>query len=111
VPNVPPPSKTVLDAQSDQAMAVARDLRGGLLAQAGGGDRLLTYGIGLAVILREQFPGNRDLGRIVLAVARSLRALGRAAEAGGAPLGPREIMAVAALAAEQLDREEARDDG
>jgi hypothetical protein len=61
----------------------------------------------MADILREQFPGERALGRITLAVTGALESIRAAAEGRGAPMAPLEVAAVASLAAERLDREEA----
>jgi hypothetical protein len=101
------PSKTSLDAHADQHLAAARDLRAELAEACGGDDLLLTLGDALAVILREQFPGVRKLGRITLAVAVSLESIRAAGESGDRPVSRLELSAVAVLAAERLEREEA----
>ena len=99
----PPPSKTHMDACADQHLAAARELRAAL----GDGDRLVSLADGLAVILREQFPSQRQLGRIALAVASAMESIHSAAQGRGRPLSRLELVAVAALAAEALEREEA----
>jgi hypothetical protein len=100
-----PPSKVSLDASADQQLAEMREMRAKLEALGPIGDELLFLGESMALLLREQFPAERSLGRITLAVAQSLQALESAAQSKGYPLGSIELTAIAQLAAEQLDRE------
>lgn len=99
------PSKTALDAYTDQALASARDLRAELPEIGPAGDQLLILGDTMACVLREQFPAATDLGRVTLAVASSLAAVETAAALRGYVLSRLELSAVANLAAEQLERE------
>lgn len=98
------PSKTHLDAHADQTLAAVRDMREDLSGMGGAG-HLLSLSDGLAVVLREQFPGVAELGRITLAVAGALESIENAGRAMGCPLSRLELSAIAALAAEQLERE------
>jgi len=102
------PSKTYLDAEADQSLAAVRDMRAELAALCGEGDRLFVLADSLAALLREQFPHDAALGRITLAVAGGLEAIRSATESRGVPLERPELAAVAALAAERLDRGESR---
>ena len=101
MPDVPP--KAFLDARDDQLMATLRDARADL--EAAGDTGFLGMGAALANLLREQFPGEASLGRITLAVAKSLGSVMAATAAEGRPLTRTELVAIGGLAAEQLDRE------
>lgn len=99
--------KASLDAHVDQRMMAVRDARTVLAALSGEGNTFLTVSDMLAGVLREQFPGTPDLGRIVLAVMVAMDSLRGAQEMAGYPLSVEELMTVTGLAAEHLDREEA----
>jgi hypothetical protein len=102
------PSRTRLEARTDQELAEARELRAGLAAMRGDGDYLLGLGDDLAGLLREQFPAAPALGRITLAVAGSITAMRESWKAKGFPLTEREVGAAVRLAAERLEREAGR---
>jgi len=97
------PSKAYLDSRDDQLMAAIRDARAEL--QARGGEELLALGAGLADLLRRQFPGEAALGRVTLAVAKSLASIEKAAEMQGRRFSRTDLVTIGGLAAEQLDRE------
>jgi hypothetical protein len=99
------PSKVSLDANADQALASARDLRAEMAGIGPGGDQLLVLGETMAGLLREQFPAAPDLGRVALAVSLALSSVETAAQVHGYVLSRLELNAVASLAAEQLERE------
>jgi hypothetical protein len=100
--------KTVLDAGTDQALAVFRDMRDGL-PDGESGDFYRTLSALMAAQFREEFPGI-PVGRVLVAVATALKAI--ATGLGKTPAGahPYVLMAITALAGEQLDRE-AREPG
>jgi hypothetical protein len=102
-PLVSPPPKSALDAHADQGLAHMRNVRE-LLAEAGPEGRLLlTLADGLAAPLREQFPGV-PAGRVLMAAVQSLTAMKE--EFADKGLDDADaVLSVAALAAEQLDRE------
>lgn len=97
------PPKAHLDARDDRLMAALRDGRAAL-EQAGDGESLALAGT-LAALLRRQFPAEAGLGRVTLAVAKALAAIGVAAEAAGRQYSPADMATIGGLAAEQLDRE------
>jgi hypothetical protein len=84
----PLPPKVALDAETDQALAFARDHR-------------LSHG---SLAVREQFgPGN---GRIVMAVTQAISCVEKVMREDYAmPMSPGQLIVIAALAAEQLERE------
>jgi hypothetical protein len=92
------PPKVVLDAETDQALAFARDHR------LSHGSLATILAEGIADQVREQFgPGN---GRIVMAVAQAINGVEKAMrEEYAMPMSPGQLIVIAALAAEQLERE------
>jgi len=97
------PSKAYLDSRDDQLMAAIREGRAQLEAR-GEADYLALAGA-LADLLRRQFPGEAALGRITLAVAKSLQSIHMAAEVQGRRLSRTDLVTIGGLAAEQLERE------
>lgn len=101
VPGVPP--GTYLTARDDQLMMTVRDGRRAL--EEAGDTEFLALAAAVAASLRGQFPGERSLGRIALAVARELGSVQKAAALKGRDCSWLEVTSIGALAAEQLDRE------
>jgi len=105
-PLPPPPPKAALDAAADQALAHVRDMRAVLAESGPEGSLLLTLGDAMAGPLREQFPGI-PAGRVLMAAVQSLTAMKeKFADKGFNDADM--LLSVAALAAEQLDREGAQ---
>jgi hypothetical protein len=102
----PPPSKAVLDAETDQALAAIREaLAAEQCPEPGLHDVLVG---GHADMLRAQFGDVPHLGRILFAAAQSLKAMAEQLSATGAgPVGWELVLAIGALGGEQLDREAA----
>jgi hypothetical protein len=94
----PLPPKVALDADTDQALALIRDHR------LSHGSLATILAEGVADQIREQFgPGN---GRIVMAVAQAVGCVEKIMrEEYGASMKPGQLVVIAALAAEQLERE------
>ena len=95
------PLKTALDAETDQALAFYRDNRPRL---GDSGAFFAEMGDEMARNTREQFPGIRT-GRIVMAIAQGLKAIDAACAENGVRITVDRLLIIAALAAEQLDRE------
>lgn len=94
----PLPPKVALDAETDQAFAFIRDHR------LSHGSLATILGEGVAEQIREQFgPGN---GRVVMAVAQAIGCVDKIMrEEYLMPMSPGQLVVIAAIAAEQLERE------
>ena len=103
MPDVPSPPRAALDATVDQALAHMRDTRGILTAAGKEGEFLLMLGDKMAAPLREQFPGV-PAGRVLMSAVQSMKALKENFADEGFDDAD-ALLGVAALAAEQLDRE------
>lgn len=92
------PPKAALDADTDQALAFIRDHR------LSHGSLATILAEGIAEQVRDQFgPGN---GRIVMAVAQAISCVEKVMREDYAmPMSPGQLVVIASLAAEQLERE------
>lgn len=95
--------KAVLDAGTDQALAVFRDMRAGL-PDGESGDFYRTLSADMAAQFREEFPGI-GVGRVLVAVATALKAIAEGLGETPVKAHPDLLLLVTALAGEQLDRE------
>ena len=96
--------KTILDAETDMALACYRDHRAGLSGPAG--EFYAEVAGALADDLAGQFPG-AALGRVVMSAAQSLGAIRDSMRESGLEPTTAILLTIAGLAAERLDREEA----
>lgn len=104
-PLFPVPPKAALDATADQGLAWIRDCRKALATAGPEGRLYLILGEAMAAPLREQFPGI-PAGRVLIAAVQSMKGLKEKFAAEGFDDAD-ALLSVAALAAEQLEREAA----
>jgi hypothetical protein len=102
---VPKPQKTALEADTDQALAWAREARDS--TDGLGGDYARHMASGMAEQIRAEFPG-ANAGRLVAAVATSLNALADIWKDMGADPDMGVLMGIALLAALELDETESQ---
>lgn len=95
--------KAVLDAETDQALALFRDKRRGLTDDAG--QVITAFAESIAGQLRAQFPGTPGLGRIVMAISQQIGCADQALQEIGARVPAITLLTIAGLAAEELERE------
>lgn len=102
------PAKADSDALTDQALADTAFMRP-FLADGGWQETFVLAAAGnVAALLREQFPGVRDIGRVVMSAQQALSGIHAGMAGAGMPGDPGVLLLIAGLAGEQLDRE-ARD--
>lgn len=99
---VPLPPKVALEADTDQSMAWAREMRDGIDGQHG--DFLRDMAGSMARQISTEFPG-MNTGRIVMAAAGAVNALAAALEEKGVEPSVDVLVCIASLAALQLDDE------
>jgi hypothetical protein len=100
MPETPP--KVLLDAQTDQALAGARELRASLNGQQGEIVRMCAEG--MASHLAAQFPG-QPIGRVVMAATQALKSIERVLTEHGHHVSVDLLVIVAALVADELNSE------
>jgi hypothetical protein len=101
--------KDVLEAGTDETLALAARLRAGGDLADGLGAFVAMLSEGMAAMLAEEFPGVPGLGRVAASVAAQVLAMhAGTAEESGVHLDLSMASTILALAGEQLDRE-ARD--
>lgn len=100
--SAPLPLRTALEADTDQSMAWAREMRDGI--DGPHGDFLREMADGMAGQISAEFPGV-STGRIVMAAASAVNALAAALEEKGVEPSVDVLVCIASLAALQLDGE------
>jgi hypothetical protein len=99
---MPEPTKVGLRADTDQAMAFLRDSRPSLSSSPEG--RLYAnLADAVAQLIGCEFAGTPDVGRVLVSASRVMKSVSNAARAAG--LDSDGLLAVMALAGEQLERQ------